>query len=187
MKLLLHICCAPCSIYPLQVLGREGFNVLGYFYNPNIHPWQEFQRRKETLKSYISGIDLDVLFEEGDDWNRFLERTYPWDENRCRNCYAIRLEATARKARALNMDFFSTTLLYSRRQKHDWIKEAGERMGERWGIPFLYRDFRTGWKEGFRISKDLGLYRQPYCGCLFSEKERYRFQSASPEPPRDPG
>lgn len=173
MKLLLHICCAPCAVFPLTVLEAEGISVQGYFYNPNIHPWKEYERRRETLAHYAAGIGLTVIIDERDDWQAFFERTYPWEESRCRSCYEIRLEATARRARALNVDAFSSTLLYSRRQRHEWVKEAGERMGKRWGIPFYYRDFRTGWQEGIRISKACGLYRQSYCGCLFSEKERY--------------
>jgi predicted adenine nucleotide alpha hydrolase (AANH) superfamily ATPase len=173
VKVLLHICCAPCTIYPLRVLRGEGFTVQGYFFNPNIHPWKEYEKRKETLVHYAAETDLEVIFDEKDALKAFLEQTYPWDDHRCRACYHIRLEAAARQARALNLDAFSTTLLYSRRQKHDWIKETGEDLGLRFGVPFLYRDFRLGWQEGIRISKELGLYRQPYCGCLFSEKERY--------------
>jgi predicted adenine nucleotide alpha hydrolase (AANH) superfamily ATPase len=147
--------------------------VSGYFYNPNIHPYREFQRRKETLKEYAGMSGLTVFFDDRYDLEPFLNQTRPWGAERCRSCYEIRLEAAAGVAKAEGFDAFSSTLLYSRYQKHDWIKEVGEMVGERLAVPFFYQDFRPGWQEGVNKSKELGLYRQPYCGCIFSEKERY--------------
>ncbi|MBI4766372.1 MAG: epoxyqueuosine reductase QueH [Deltaproteobacteria bacterium] len=173
MRLLLHICCAPCTIYPLQTLRNEGFQVSGYFYNPNIHPFREYQKRKDTLRDYSEIGKLEIFYEDQCDLELFLDRTRPWGPERCRSCYEIRLEATARRARTQGFEAFSTTLLYSRYQKHDWIREVGTRIGECLAIPFYYQDFRPGWFEGVQKSKELGLYRQPYCGCIFSEKERF--------------
>ncbi|HMK65933.1 MAG TPA: epoxyqueuosine reductase QueH [Thermodesulfobacteriota bacterium] len=173
MHLLLHICCAPCTIFPLKTLRNSGVRITGYFYNPNIHPFKEYQKRKETLEGYAQSQGLEVLYCDRYDLENFLEKTSPWDSGRCRMCYRIRLEDVAREASSRKMEAFSTTLLYSRYQKHDWIREAGQEMGERYHINFFYQDFRTGWQDGIEESKALGLYRQPYCGCIFSEKERY--------------
>lgn len=179
MHLLLHICCAPCSIVPLQTLRAQGLEITGFFYNPNIHPFREYHKRKETLETYAQSQDLEVIYSDRYDLERFLEKTAPWDLNRCRICYLIRLEAAAQEARDRGLKAFSTTLLYSRYQKHDWIKEVGQEMGERYNVAFHYQDFRPGWYEGIQQSKALGLYRQPYCGCIFSEKERFAPRSAS--------
>jgi predicted adenine nucleotide alpha hydrolase (AANH) superfamily ATPase len=173
MKILLHICCAPCTIYPLQSLRVQQMEVTGYFYNPNIHPYREYEKRKNTLEEYARISGLEVIFDDRNDLGLFLNRTHPWGADRCRTCYAIRLEAAAQEAKVLHCDAFTTTLLYSRFQKHDWIREVGQDVGERFQIPFHYQDFRPGWNEGVLKSKELGLYRQPYCGCIFSERERF--------------
>lgn len=117
---------------------------------------------------------LEVVYSDRYDLEHFLEKTLPWDSGRCRSCYRIRVEAVALEAKARAMEAFSTTLLYSRYQKHEWIKEVGLEMEERYQIPFHYQDFRPGWGQGVEKSKALGLYRQPYCGCIFSERERYQ-------------
>ena len=173
MDLLLHICCAPCTIFPLKVLKNSGAQITGFFYNPNIHPFREFQKRKDSLRGYAESQGLEIIFSEHYDLEYFLEKTAPWDGERCRVCYRIRLEETAREARSRGLEAFTTTLLYSRYQKHDWIKDAGLEMAERHRVKFYYQDFRPGWQEGVEQSKALGLYRQPYCGCIFSEKERF--------------
>ncbi len=173
MRILLHLCCGPCTIYPLQILRDQQMEIQGYFYNPNIHPYREYQKRQQTLKEYARISALEVIFAPHYDLDLFLEKTRPWGPERCRVCYRLRLESTAREAKAKKMNAFSTTLLYSRYQKHDWIKEVGFEIAERYQIPFLYQDFRPGWNEGVQKSKQLGLYRQPYCGCIFSEKERF--------------
>jgi len=173
MRILLHTCCAPCTIFPLKVLRQSGHRVTGYFFNPNIHPYREFHKRQTTLREYARSVGLEALFPEGYDLEDFLTRTSPWGAERCRACYRFRLEAAAREGLARSCEAFSTTLLYSRYQKHDWIREAGEEIGSRTGLPFFYSDFRTGWREGVAESRALGLYRQAYCGCIFSEKERF--------------
>jgi len=173
MKILLHLCCAPCTIYPLKTLRDQQIEVQGYFYNPNIHPYLEYKKRRQTLQEYARISDLDIIFADQYDLEHFLEKTLPWGPERCRTCYRLRLESTAQEAKEKKRDAFSTTLLYSLYQKHDWIKEVGSELAERYQIPFLYQDFRPGWKEGIQKSKELGLYRQPYCGCIFSEKERF--------------
>jgi predicted adenine nucleotide alpha hydrolase (AANH) superfamily ATPase len=173
MKLFLHICCAPCLIYPLAVLGREGFEPTGYFYNPNIHPYREFLRRKDTLTAYAQGVALPVLYEPGYPLEWWMENILGAGDKRCETCVGLRLKETAKKAREMEFETFTTTLLYSIYQKHDQIRELGIEIGREAGIPFYYQDFRKGWKEGVLRSRELKLYRQPYCGCIFSERDRY--------------
>ena len=173
LKILLHICCAPCTIYPLRILRKEGNEVCGLFYNPNIHPYLEYRRRFDTLVSYAGEERLAVIWEEAYPIEGFLRQVAFREEDRCRYCYHLRLSHAARIAKRERFDAFTTTLLYSRYQKHDLIREVAEDVAGSQGIPFLYRDFREGWSEGVRVSKEKGMYRQPYCGCIFSEKERY--------------
>lgn len=173
MKLLLHICCAPCSIYPLNILRQEGADVMGFFYRNNIHPYTECLRRQETLSQYAEQIDLKLIIPKDYDLEGFLQQVVFREKNRCSYCYHARLQATAHMAKRGKFDAFSTTLLYSKFQKHDLIRSVGESVGKSIGIPFLYQDFRIGWQEGIQSSKSLGMYRQQYCGCIYSEKERY--------------
>ena len=173
MKILLHICCAPCAIYPIKILRMEDFDIMGYFYKHNIHPYMECIRRLETLQSYAANIDLGVIYQEGYDLEGFLKNVVFRESKRCSYCYYERLRSTALMAKRGKFDYFSTTLLYSKFQKHDKLKSIGEEIGKSVGVRFYYQDFRTGWKEGVEASKRLGLYRQQYCGCIYSEKERY--------------
>ncbi len=174
MKILLHICCAPCAGYPVQELRAAGIQVTGFFYNHNIHPYQEYLRRLETLRRYATLVTLEVIYRDEYRLEEFLANTASAPADRCRYCYSSRLEEAAAEAVRLGLDAFTTTLLYSRYQKHDLIREIGEQLGKKYGIPFYYKDFRRGWQEGIAISKRLELYRQQYCGCIYSEKERYQ-------------
>lgn len=173
MRILLHICCAPCTIYPLRILRGEGNEVCGLFYNPNIHPCLEYRRRLDTLTSYAGQEKLTIIGEETYSPDAFLRQVAFREEERCRHCYRLRLSYAARIAKRGGFDAFTTTLLYSRYQKHDLIREIAADVAVMHGIPFIYRDFREGWSEGVRVSKEIGMYRQPYCGCIYSERERY--------------
>lgn len=173
MKALIHCCCANCLIYPLKVLQREGWEVMGFFYNPNIHPYQEYRRRLDAVRTYEGQAAVQVIYRDEYDLEDFLRGVAFREEERCRFCYHLRLEATAQVAKRGKFDAFTTTLLYSKQQNHELIKSIGEAVGKEQGVQFLYRDFRNGWKEGIEESKALGLYRQGYCGCIYSEKERY--------------
>lgn len=173
MKVLLHICCAPCCIVPIETLKSEGMDVMGFFYRHNIHPYTECLRRQETLQSYADQINLRMICQEGYDLEGFIQNVVYREADRCSYCYHDRLRTTALVAKRGKFDYFTSTLLYSKFQKHDTIRSIGESVGRSVGIPFLYKDFRSGWKEGIKISKDLKLYRQQYCGCIYSEKERY--------------
>jgi predicted adenine nucleotide alpha hydrolase (AANH) superfamily ATPase len=173
LKLLLHICCAPCSIYPVSVLQDKGVETTGFFFNPNIHPLTEYRKRLSALEDYASTIDLSLIVRDQYLLKEFLRDTVFREEDRCRVCYRMRLTAAAEEAKGLGMDAFSTTLLYSVYQKHEEIIKAGEDAAREQGVSFYYEDFRVGWKEGAKRSKEMGIYRQQYCGCVYSEMERY--------------
>jgi len=146
---------------------------MGFFYRHNIHPYTECIKREDTLKSYAASIDLRVIYQEGYELENFIRNVVFRESNRCAYCYHDRLRSTALVAKRGKFDYFTTTLLYSKFQKHDRVKSIGEAVGRSVGVKFFYNDFRAGWKEGIEKSKQLGLYRQQYCGCIYSEKERY--------------
>lgn len=172
-KLLLHICCGPCASFPVPALRDEGFDLMGYYYNPNIHPYTEWLKRKEALEQYAGAVDLKVLYDENYQVIDYFQAISHREAKRCFFCYQMRLEQAAHIAKKGKFDFFSTTLLVSKYQKHEQIKELGEAIGEKYGVPFLYRDFREGFRQSAVTSREMGLYRQQYCGCLYSEVERY--------------
>ena len=173
MKVLLHICCANCAIYPIKSMIEKGLDVMGFFYRHNIHPYTECLRRQETLQSYAEQTNLKVIYQEGYDLEGFIQNVVYRESDRCRFCYHDRLRSTALLAKRGKFDYFSTTLLYSKFQKHELVQSMGESVAISVGIPFLYRDFREGWQQGVETSKQLGMYRQQYCGCIYSEKERF--------------
>lgn len=146
---------------------------MGFFYRHNIHPYTECMKREQTLKDYAATIDLQVIYQEGYDLEGFLQNVVYREANRCAHCYHDRLKSAALIAKRGRFDYFSTTLLYSKFQQHEVIKEMGNAIGKETGVPFFYHDFREYWKAGIEESKRLNLYRQPYCGCIYSEKERY--------------
>ena len=173
MTVLLHLCCGPCTIFPLTALREQGLTVRGYFHNPNIHPFREFRHRLTTVEELARRMALPVEYEREYGLKEYLRLVVFHEEERCPLCYRMRLEATAKKALAIGADAFSTTLLYSRYQRHEAIRTLGEELANQYGVPFLYEDFRGGWQEGIDASLEMGLYRQPYCGCIYSEQERY--------------
>ncbi len=165
MKLLMHICCAPCSTYPFNFLKEQSFNVTGFFYNPNIHPKDEYQRRLKTVKEYADTVNLKVDYIDNymeKDWLNYK------GSNRCEMCYSIRLEKTASYAKEYGFDTFTTSLLVSPYQNHDLIKELGEKYAHKYGIRFYYHDFRPFFRQGQAIAREMNLYRQRYCGCIIS-------------------
>ena len=173
MKLLLHACCGPCSIMPLEKLLAAGHDITVYFYNPNIHPYQEYKMRKNTLREYVANLPVTLVIEDRYDLEGFLRQTAQQVEKRCPICYQMRLQQTAAYAQEQGFDAFSTTLLVSTYQNHQAIREIGERMAEQYQVPFHYEDFRPYFQEGQARAKELGLYLQKYCGCIYSEKDRY--------------
>ncbi|MEN6351649.1 MAG: epoxyqueuosine reductase QueH [Syntrophomonas sp.] len=176
-KVLLHICCGPCATYPVPNLREQGHTLVGYFYNPNIHPYTEYLKRKQGLEEFARISDLKVIYAEEYNAPEYFQNVAYREARRCFICYQMRLEQAARIAKKGRFDFFTSTLLVSKYQKHELIKEIGEAMGEKYGVPFLYQDFREGFRETGVISRQMGLYRQQYCGCLYSEIERYSSKS----------
>lgn len=169
MKLLLHICCGPCALYPLSVLQEEGITFEGFFYNPNIHPWEEFQRRKENLKKVSEEKGFPVVYREDFEQEKW-EAFQGLEQERCQMCYRLRLEETARYAKENGFDGFTTTLLVSPYQNHEMMIQLGEALAKKYGISFFYRDFRQGFRQGQQEAKDMGIYRQKYCGCILSKR-----------------
>lgn len=173
MKLLMHLCCSNCGIAPLQEMLVRGHDVTAFWFNPNIHPYTEYRSRLESV------VRLGRLWRFGlethDDYGleEFLRRVLGHDGPRCEVCYAMRLERTAETARRMGLEGFTTSLLASPYQKFDMIQKAGKEAAQRHGIMFFGDDFRRDWHASRPLVRELGLYRQQYCGCIFSEKERY--------------
>jgi predicted adenine nucleotide alpha hydrolase (AANH) superfamily ATPase len=165
----------------LQALRDEGFDVTGYFANPNIHPYREFRSRTEAYRQMADLSSLPIIVDENYGLEEFMRSIKDQDENvyraisreRCGTCYRLRLTQTAQACRDEGFEQFSTTLLVSPYQDHDRIREAGESAAAAYGLTFLYRDFRPGFRQGQAVSREMGLYMQSYCGCVFSEYERY--------------
>ena len=174
MKLLLHTCCAPCSVYCIDSLRGENIEPTVYWYNPNIHPYMEYKARRDCLKEYTKSINVKAIFEEEYGLDKFCKNVVKSLETRCQDyCYPLRLEQTAKYAKENGYDAISTTLLVSPYQKHEIIKELGEKIAKKYGLEFVYRDFRIGFRDGQAKARELGLYMQKYCGCIFSEEDRY--------------
>jgi len=227
MKLLLHSCCAPCSIQCAGALAEEGIRPELYWYNPNIHPFTEYRSRLDSLRSFAEARELSLVVEDdyglrsfvstvendiyigfSNNTSRFLSQSSRRHEGRrkirklrsslcasvrfvrekwgrklahmtpvarrCAFCYRLRLEKTAALAVEKGCDAFSTTLLISPHQNHELIREIGESLATRYGVSFLYRDFRPRFRQGQNQAREAGYYMQKYCGCIYSEEERYR-------------
>lgn len=177
MKILIHVCCAPCATYPFRILANEGHRVDGFFYNPNIQPFQEYLRRLQAVEEYARQSGNRIIISPRYDFKDFLREVGFREDNRCRYCYYRRLRSTASAARKGKYDAFSTTLLISKQQKHDLAREIGEDVANETGVNFLYRDFRPGWKEHWELTEKYNLYKQQYCGCIYSEYERFKFSA----------
>ena len=173
MKTLLHICCAPCSVSCIDTLRNEGIEPVGWWFNPNIHPVTEYRARRDTLIDYAKSIGMELILKDEYGLRDFVRAIYPNLESRCGVCYEMRMRAAAEYAANNGFDSFCTTLLISPYQDHELLKETAERAGEEYGVKFLYRDFRPRFREGQQRARELGLYMQKYCGCVFSEEERY--------------
>jgi len=173
MRLLLHACCAPCFIYPLEKLREKGFTVSGFFYNPNIQPFEEYAKRKQAVIDFSRASAAEVKYPEysPSDFIKAISR----DEEkpaRCLACWELRLKATAESARESNLDAFSTTLLVSPYQDQGALREIGARVSREAGIEFFYEDFRPGFRRAHDEAKARGIYCQNYCGCLKSKIDR---------------
>lgn len=176
MKILLHTCCAPCTIYPLSSLQEKKFSVTGYFYNPNIHPYKEFKKRLSTLREYLLTKKTPLIVNKDYELEEFLQGQLAEENSRCHYCYETRFRIVANFAKENNFDAFSTTLLVSPFQNHELIKVIATKISKELSIEFYYEDFREGFAEATRLSKELEMYRQNYCGCIFSERDRFKKQ-----------
>ena len=180
MKLLLHTCCAPCSVYCIDSLRKEEIEPTVYWFNPNIHPYMEYKSRRDCLKEYTKNINVKAIFEENYGLDEFCKNVIGDLQNRCLNyCYKVRLEQTAKYAKEHGYTHFSTTLLVSPYQNHEGLIKVANEMAEKYNVEFLYRDFRVGFREGQAKARELGLYMQKYCGCVFSEEMRYNNHNAT--------
>lgn len=178
-KLLLHSCCAPCSSYVLEYLS-EYFNITIYFYNQNIHPKEEYDKRFEELKIFTEDIyqgKINIIAEEYNPLEFFstisgYEKSKE-GEGRCSLCYYMRLNKTAQKAKDENYEYFGSVLTISPHKKADRINLIGENLSKKYGIKFLYSDFKknNGFKRSLELSKEYDLYRQQFCGCSFSKRD----------------
>lgn len=174
MKILMHACCAPCSIKCVESLRAEAIEPVLFWHNFNIHPFTEYQTRKETLIEFAHKSALELILQDTYGLRSFIAQVYPDFDKRCGYCYRMRLEETARYAAEHGFDSFTTTLLISPYQKHDLICKIGKEMAEQYHVAFVYRDFRPLFREGQKAAREMGLYMQKYCGCIFSEEERYQ-------------
>jgi len=157
----------------VQFLRQQGLEVRAFWYNPNIHPFMEHQRRLEAMQTLAKKINLPLIISEGYQMIDYFRAVVRHEANRCPDCYRLRLSKTAKVAQEKGYHAFTTTLLISPYQKHEQIKEIGQELAREQGVEFYYEDFRGGFRESQRIARELDLYRQPYCGCVYSEWERY--------------
>ena len=172
-KLLLHVCCAHCAAYTVEYWRQRGYEVSALWYNPNIHPYTEHQNRLEAMKTLTQKMNLPLTISEGYDMIEYFRRVVGHESERCRHCFRLRLSKTAETAREKNFSAFTTTLLISPHQKHDLLRKIGEELSEEKGIEFLYADLRKHYSDSRHLTKPLDIYRQQYCGCIYSEWERH--------------
>lgn len=176
MKILLHCCCAPCSVSCVEPLQNEGAEVTLFWYNPNIHPYKEYEARRDCLIDYAAQMNCEVKVKEDYGLREFVRNVADNIDERCVYCYSYRIEQTAKFAKENGFDGFTTTLLASLYQDHEAIKAYAAQCAKKYGVEFLYRDFRPNFREGNAKARESGFYMQKYCGCIFSEEERYKKQ-----------
>ena len=173
MKTLLHICCAPCANQCIDVLQKDHIEVVGFWYNPNIHPFTEYRARRNCLREYAAQINLPLIEQNDYALRPFIRQVAEDIAHRCVKCYEMRLFETARQAAEGGFDSFTASLFISPYQNHDLMRETAERAAAQYGVEFLYRDFRPYFKDGQNFAREHSFYMQKYCGCVFSEEERY--------------
>ena len=173
MKTLLHICCAPCANQCIEVLRTDKIEVTGFWFNPNIHPFTEYRARRNCLREYAETIDLRLIEKNDYALRPFIRAVAEDTEHRCGKCYELRLFEAAKQAKEGGFDSFTSSLFISPYQNHELMRETAERAAEEYGVDFLYRDFRPYFRAGQDFAREHGFYMQKYCGCVFSEEERY--------------
>ena len=172
-KLLLHICCAPCAVACVKQLREEGLEPTGFWYNPNIHPYTEYRARRDCLREYAGQIDLPLIEKNEYALRPFVRAVAEDLDHRCIKCYEMRLFETAKAAKEGGFDSFTSSLFISPYQNFDLMQETAQRAAAEYGVEFLFRDFRPYFRAGQEKARELGFYMQKYCGCVFSEEERY--------------
>ncbi len=172
-RVLVHSCCAHCAAYTVEHWRQQGYEVSALWYNPNIHPYTEHQQRLEAMQALAQEMELPLITTSGYDIVDYFRQVVGHEAERCQHCFKLRLSKTAETAKAMGFDAFTTTLLISPHQKHDLLKEIGGELGGEVGIDFLYADLRKRYSDSRHMTKPLDLHRQQYCGCVYSEWERY--------------
>ena len=173
MKTLLHICCAPCANQCVDTLRKEHIEVAGFWYNPNIHPFTEYRERRNCLRAFAEDVQLPLIEKNDYALRPFIREVAEDIGNRCVKCYEIRLFEAAKTAKEQGFDNFTSSLFISPYQNHELMRQVAERAAEAYEIDFLYRDFREVFKAGQEYAREHCFYMQKYCGCVFSEEERY--------------
>jgi len=172
-SILIHCCCAHCTAYSVDYWRRQDYKLNAFWYNPNIHPYMEHQKRLEAMKSLAEELKIPLVIDENYDMKKYFNMVACNEDRRCRYCFQLRLRKTAEAAVKLGFKAFTSSLLISPHQKHDLLLEVGSTIAEEKGINFLYADLRKRYSDSRRMTKPLGLYRQQYCGCVYSEWERH--------------
>ena len=172
-SVLVHSCCAHCAAYTAYYWREQGYEVTALWYNPNIHPFMEHQHRLEAMQSLAQEMNLPFIVTEGYGIIDYFRQVVGHEAQRCQYCFRLRLSKTAETARQMGFSAFATTLLISPHQKHNLLREIGNQLAEETGTPFLYADLRKRYSDSRRMTKQLDLHRQQYCGCVYSEWERY--------------
>ncbi len=170
-KMLLHICCAPCAGVPIRLLRGEGYDLSGFWFNPNIHPLEEEMRRLESVRSMSHDVDMSLFLPVETSETNWQEQWPQPAGVRCLFCYETRMDATAAYAATHGFSHFSTSLTISPYQNQEAIEAAGEKAAARHGVTFLFRDFRPVYREGRNLARAKGWYMQKYCGCRFSYED----------------
>lgn len=173
MKILMHTCCANCAIYPYMVMRERAIDVKCLWFNPNIHPYSEYKNRLDALKKLQVFWNLDIEYKDDYGLVEFIRNVADNEDNRCEYCYKIRLEETAKTAAIQSIDAFTTSLLVSPYQKFDMIIDTGKTAAEKYSVEFYVQDFRAWFNSGRQTARELGLFSQKYCGCIYSEMQRY--------------
>jgi len=172
-SVLVHSCCAHCAAYTAYYWRQQGYGVTILWYNPNIHPYMEHQHRLEAMQSLVQEMNWPLIVTEGYAVIDYFRQVVGHEAERCQYCFKLRLSKTAETAHQMGFSAFTTTLLISPHQKHDLLREIGNELAGEKNMPFLYADLRKHYSDSRRMTKGLDLYRQQYCGCIYSEWERY--------------
>ncbi|MFC1906318.1 epoxyqueuosine reductase QueH [Chloroflexota bacterium] len=172
-SVLVHCCCAHCAAYTTQYWWQQGYEVSALWYNPNIHPYMEYQYRLEAIKSLAQEMNLSLIITESYDMIDYFRQVAGHEPQRCQHCFRLRLLKAAETAHQAGFDAFTTSLLISPHQKHDLLREIGNEISGEKGVDFLYADLRKHYTDSRRMIKEFNFYRQQYCGCVYSEWERY--------------